>query len=109
MPPPLLLLQDISVTFEVTGPASGRGLRGFEQCSNAFRNCAGPKRLQELADSLTAEDLLSCGQKWLARFTPVFHRKRAQTSGVSAPLVLLSDRVLRQPDLSSSLRARQAG
>src|SRR3981189_903854 len=81
MPPPLLLLQDISVTFEVTRPASGRGLRGFEQCSNAFRNCAAPKRLQELADSLTAEDLLSCGQRWLARFTPFFTERERKQAG----------------------------
>jgi hypothetical protein len=34
----------------------------FQQCSNAFLRCATPKRLQELADTLTAEDLSSCGQ-----------------------------------------------
>ena len=28
----------------------------FQQCSNAFLNCGNPKRLQELADSLTAKD-----------------------------------------------------
>jgi hypothetical protein len=28
-----------------------------------------PNRLQELADSLTAQDLVACGQKWLARLT----------------------------------------
>ena len=33
------------------------------------------KRLQELADSLTAQDLLSCGRKWLAAFTPFFTAK----------------------------------
>src|ERR1700720_3955615 len=53
----------------------------FKQCSNAFRNCAGPKRLQELADSLTAEDLLSCGQKWLARFTPFFTERERKQAG----------------------------
>ena len=51
----------------------------FQQCSNAFRKCAAPTRLQQLADSLTAQDLLTCGQKWLARFTPFFtHRERQQ-------------------------------
>ena len=30
----------------------------FQQCSNAFLNCADPKRLQQLADSLTSRDLL---------------------------------------------------
>ena len=34
---------------------------------------------------------------------PVFHCKRAQTSGVPAPPVLLPDRILRQSDLSSPL------
>ena len=53
----------------------------FEQCSNAFRNCVAPKRLQELADSLTAEDLLSCGQKWLARFTPFFTERERKQAG----------------------------
>ena len=53
----------------------------FEQCSNAFRNCVAPKRLQELADSLMAEDLLSCGQKWLARFTPFFTERERKQAG----------------------------
>jgi hypothetical protein len=44
----------------------------FEQTSNAFLRCGNPKRLQELADSLTAQDLLRCGRKWLAIFTPFF-------------------------------------
>jgi hypothetical protein len=51
----------------------------FQQCSNAFLRCGAPERLQELADTLSAEDLSSCGQKWLARFTPFFsERERAQ-------------------------------
>ena len=53
----------------------------FEQCSNAFRNCVAPKRLRELADPLTAEDLLSCGQKWLARFTPFFTERERKQAG----------------------------
>ncbi len=47
----------------------------FRQCTNAFLSCGDPKRLQELADSLTAQDLLSCGRKWLAAFTPFFTAK----------------------------------
>src|ERR1700726_2686023 len=54
---------------------------GFEQCSNAFRKCAAPQRLQELANSLTAEDLLNCGQKWLARFTPFFTERERKQAG----------------------------
>ena len=53
----------------------------FEQCSNAFRKCAAPHRLQELANSLTAEDLLNCGQKWLARFTPFFTEGERKQAG----------------------------
>src|SRR5207302_9604990 len=44
----------------------------FQQCSNAFLKCSHPSKLQELADSLSARDLLTCGQKWLTRFTPFF-------------------------------------
>src|SRR5712691_2983771 len=53
----------------------------FQQCSNAFRKCAAPQRLQELANSLTAEDLLNCGQKWLARFTPFFSERERKQAG----------------------------
>ena len=42
----------------------------FQQTTNAFLQCGNPARLQELADSLTTRDLLQCGQKWLAAFTP---------------------------------------
>jgi hypothetical protein len=52
----------------------------FRQCSNAFLQCSDSGRLQQLADSLTAQDLLTCGQKWLAYFTPFFtdaERKQA--------------------------------
>jgi hypothetical protein len=44
----------------------------FKQCSNAFLRCSHPHRLQELADSLSPQDLLRCGQKWLACLTPFF-------------------------------------
>ena len=44
----------------------------FQQCKNAFLRCSNPERLQELADSLTARDLVDCGLKWLAAFTPFF-------------------------------------
>jgi len=56
------------------------GIR-FQQCANAFLNCAAPKRLQELADSLTAQDLVTCGQKWLARLTPFFTRREREHAG----------------------------
>ena len=56
------------------------GIR-FQQCANAFLNCAAPKRLQELADSLTAQDLVTYGQKWLARLTPFFTRREREHAG----------------------------
>ena len=52
----------------------------LQQCSNAFLQYAKPHRFQALADSLTARDLLSCGEKWLRQFTPFFtsdERRRA--------------------------------
>jgi hypothetical protein len=48
--------------------------------------------LQELADSLTARDVLNCGQQWLAAFTPFFHREGAQAGWLSASAVFRSDR-----------------
>ena len=36
---------------------------------------------QQLADSLTPWDLLSCGQKWLGRLTPFFTARERQESG----------------------------
>ena len=53
----------------------------FQQSSNAFLRCANPARLQELADSLTARDLLQCGQKWLATFTPFISDKERRQAG----------------------------
>ena len=54
---------------------------GFKQCSNAFLKCSDPEKLQELADSLTAQDLLSCGQKWLACLTPFFKESERKEAG----------------------------
>ena len=53
----------------------------FQQCTNAFLRCSDPGRLQELADSLTAQDLRRCGQKWLAAFTPFFTPQERQSAG----------------------------
>jgi len=53
----------------------------FKQCSNAFLKCSRPQKLQQLADSLTASDLLSCGQKWLACLTPFFRESERKTCG----------------------------
>jgi hypothetical protein len=57
-----------------------RGI-GFRQCGNAFLSCSDPQALREIADSLTANDLMACAQKWLTSFTPFFtHRERQQAS-----------------------------
>ena len=53
----------------------------FQQSTNAFLRCANPARLQELADSLTAHDLLQCGQKWLAAFTPYITDRERKHAG----------------------------
>jgi hypothetical protein len=53
----------------------------FQQCSNAFLRCGAPERLQQLADTLTAEDLASCGRKWLARLTPFFTETERKKAG----------------------------
>jgi hypothetical protein len=53
----------------------------FQQCSNAFLRCAAPERLQELADTLTPQDLSRCGHKWVARFTPFFTETERYQAG----------------------------
>jgi hypothetical protein len=53
----------------------------FQQCSNAFSMCSDAKRLQELSDSLSARDLLTCGQKWLASCTPFFTEHERKQAG----------------------------
>ena len=53
----------------------------FQQCTNAFLRCADPARLQELSDSLSPRDLLTCGQKWLATFTPFFTERERKQGG----------------------------
>jgi hypothetical protein len=53
----------------------------FQQSTNGFLKCGNPARLQELADSLTARDLLQCGQKWLAAFTPFITDKERRQAG----------------------------
>ena len=53
----------------------------FQQGTNAFLRCANPTRLQELADSLSTRDILNCGQKWLAAFTPFFPERERRQAG----------------------------
>src|SRR5271166_769294 len=53
----------------------------LQQCSNAFMRCAKSERLQELADELSHRDLVTCGQKWLASFTPFFTADEREHAG----------------------------
>jgi hypothetical protein len=53
----------------------------FQQCTNAFLKCSDPAHLQELADSLRVQDLIQCGQKWLAAFTPFITDKERKQAG----------------------------
>src|SRR6202030_122143 len=53
----------------------------FKQTANAFLKCAVPDRLQELANSLTPRDLVTCGQKWLAHLTPFFTARERERAG----------------------------
>ena len=54
---------------------------GFKQAANAFLKCAAPDRLQELANSLTPRDLVTCGQKWLTHLTPFFTAREREHAG----------------------------
>src|SRR5213075_2926740 len=59
-----------------------RGIR-FQQCANAFLQCSDPETLQKLADSLTADDLLTCAQKWLTPSRPFSLPRRESTPAFS--------------------------
>lgn len=48
----------------------------------AFLQCSDAGALQQIADSLSARDLVRCGQKWLARLTPFFTESKRQQAGV---------------------------
>jgi hypothetical protein len=56
------------------------GIR-FTQTGNAFRRCSDPAALQEMADSLTANDLLRCGHKWINRLIPFFRPSERREHG----------------------------
>jgi hypothetical protein len=64
-----------------------RGIR-FRQCANAFLQCSDPEALQKVADSLTADDLITSAQKWLTRFTPFFTAEEREHAGVQHRLFL---------------------
>jgi hypothetical protein len=56
------------------------GIR-FLQSANAFRQCSDPAALQQLADSLTGNDLIRCGHKWLSRLIPFFSAPERREAG----------------------------
>jgi hypothetical protein len=56
------------------------GIR-FTQSGNAFRRCSDPAALQNMADSLTADDLIRCGHKWLNRLIPFFRGSERRQHG----------------------------
>ena len=56
------------------------GIR-FTQTGNAFRRCSDPAALQDMADSLTANDFIRCGHKWLRRLIPFFSSPERREHG----------------------------
>jgi len=56
------------------------GIR-FTQSGNAFRRCSDPAALQEMADSLTANDLRRCGHKWINRLIPFLRSAERREHG----------------------------
>ena len=53
----------------------------FEQCANAFRTCADPARLQQLADRFSAADIEACGHRWLRPVGALLHRPGRRHQG----------------------------
>jgi len=51
-------------------------------CANAFLRCSDPQRLQQLADSLQAQDVTRCAQKWLTYLVPFFTARERREAGV---------------------------
>jgi hypothetical protein len=53
-------------------PDSSKRMRSegidFKQCSNAFLRCSQPQKLQQLADSLTPDDLVGLRAKMVSLF-----------------------------------------
>jgi len=54
----------------------------FRLSTNAFASCSDPGLLQQIADSMTAEDLARCGSKWLSQLTPFFTERERKYAGV---------------------------
>lgn len=80
---PICPFQRESASISITGWATVwvKKQSIFKQCPDAFLKCSQPQKLQELADSLTARDLLSFGQKWLAYLVPFFKQSEREQAG----------------------------
>lgn len=81
----------------------------FQQCTNAFLRCSNPARLQELADSLMARDLLPCGRKWQAAFTPFFTERERKQAGCQHRLFFAQAEQCDKPNLPPPCRTRSDG
>ena len=57
----------------------------FQQCTNAFLRCANPKRLQELADSLTRARSVDVRPEVAGHLHALLHRPGTQAGRLSAP------------------------
>ncbi len=53
----------------------------FRQPANAFVSCVRPGRLQQLADSFSAHDIVSCAHRWLAQLVPFFRDAERRHGG----------------------------
>jgi hypothetical protein len=58
-----------------------KGIR-FRQSTNAFSQCSEPNALQQIADSLTADDLQRLGEKWLPQLIPFFTPRERRYAGI---------------------------
>ena len=56
------------------------GIR-FTQTQNAFRRCEIPEVLQQFADSLSAQDVITCGNKWVRQLVPFFTAQERREGG----------------------------
>ncbi len=54
----------------------------FRQSDNAFSQCSDPVALQRFADSLTADDIQRCGDKWLQQLIPFFTEPERRSAAV---------------------------
>ena len=54
----------------------------FRLSTNAFTSCSDPAWLQQIADSVTADDLARWGSQWLTCLTPCFTPRERQHAGV---------------------------